>query len=184
MKKLNLNQLPSLEKDKIQTGDILLYSSKGFIGKAIQFFTRSKVNHVSIAIEIWGEMYVYESIEKGFVPVKLEDSIKGKDIFVLKPDFKVDKKAISLLTTSMAGHHRYDFASLLFFQVIYQVTKRVAGKGLWIGRKDANASKRLYCSEAVAYIYNTLHGIMEKWWKYFPAMFLEEAKFRAFKLNK
>ena len=171
--------------EQVQTGDILLYKSKGFLPRAIRWFTRTDVNHVSIAIEMWGEMFVFESIGKGFVPQRIEDSIRGKDITVMKPTFNINSRELSIFTVSMAGHHRYDFASLLFFQPIYTITKRLFGKGWWIGKKDEKAIKRLYCSEAIAYIHNYFYtSVMTNWWKYYPGMFLKERKFKFYKLDK
>ena len=178
-------QMKEIDINRIQTGDILLYKNKGFLPRAIRWFTRTDVNHVSIAVEMWGEMFVFESIGKGFVPQRIEDSIRGADITVMKPNYRIDERQISLLTASMSGHHRYDFFALLVHQPIYTITKRLFGKGKWIGRRDEKAIKRLYCSEAIAYIYNYFTpSIMKQWWKYYPGMFLKEEEFTFFKLEQ
>jgi len=157
--------------DELKTGDILLYESNSFFSKSHTLFTKGKVNHVGICLEIWDEMFVAESEIKGFVPNKLMDSIKGNEIWVMRYIKPIDEKKFAQMITSMLGKHRYDFASLLFFQLWYSLT------GNWIGKKDKNASKRLYCSEAIAYIYSKLVFEMLEWWKYNPKMIWDEENF-------
>jgi len=157
--------------EELRTGDILLYRSKGFLPKAIRFFTRGKFNHVSIAVEFWGEMFVAESESKGFVPNKVRESIKGSDVWVMRYLQPINQRSFAMRITGMLGKHRYDFASLLLFQVWYALT------GEWIGKKDKHASKRLYCSEAIAYIYANEVFEMTEWWKYNPQMIWDEPGF-------
>lgn len=155
----------------LKTGDILLYRSNHLLAKAIRFFTNGKVNHASICVIISDEIFVAESEKEGFVLNKLADSIKGRKILVMRYSASVAEKKLAMRVMSMIGKHRYDFASLLFFQAWYAIT------GNWIGRRDKHASKRLYCSEAIAYIYNEEVGIMNEWWKYNPQMIFEEPGF-------
>ena len=166
-----------MKKSELRTGDILLYKSNHFLARAIRFFTNGKVNHAGIFVEIWGEMFVAESEKEGFIPNKLADSIKGREIWVMRHGKPIDAKKFAIRITSMLGKHRYDFASLLFFQVWYSIT------GKWIGKKDEHASKRLYCSEAIAYIYNKETGEMPEWWKYNPKMIWNESGFYKEKLE-
>lgn len=173
----------TIKMKDLKTGYVLLYTSTHFLSRAIRFFTRSTVNHASICIEEWGEMFVAESDKQGFVPNRILSSIKGRQILVLKPMVPYDEKEMGKQITSMLGHHRYDFASLLFFQVIYNVTKWWNGKGKWLGKQGEKASRRLYCSEAIAFIYNRLTGIMPEWWKYNPDMILRDPNFEHFELE-
>lgn len=57
---------------------------------------------------------------------------------------------------------RYDYISLLVYQVIYSIT------GVWVGNRTSNA---FYCSEYVAYILSHLTNSKElhKWWSISPA---------------
>lgn len=166
-----------MTRDELKTGDILLYRSTHFLARAIRFFTKGKVNHASFCVKIWGEMFVAESEKEGFITNKLADSINGREIWVMRYHKPIDAKKFALRITSMLGKHRYDFASLLFFQVWYAIT------GKWIGKRDEHASKRLYCSEAIAYIYNKEIGIMNEWWRYNPQMIYEETGFTVDKLE-
>lgn len=162
----------------LKTGDILLYRSKNILARAIRLFTRGKVNHASICVEIWGEMFVAESEKVGFVLNKLNDSIKGREIWVLRYKNPIESNRFAKRIVLMLGKHRYDFASLLFFQVWYTIT------GKWIGKKDEHASKRLYCSEAIAYIYSKETGEMTSWWTYNPKMIWDEPNFIREKLER
>lgn len=162
--------------EELKTGDILLYRSKGVLPWLIRLFTNSHVNHAAICVEIWGEMFVAESESKGFVLNKIGDSVRGSEIWVMRYIKPIDYKSFAVRIASMLGKHRYDFASLLFFQVWYSLT------GEWVGKNDKHASKRLYCSEAIAYIYSRELFEMLEWWKYNPKMVWEEKNFMRFRL--
>lgn len=167
----------TIEIKSLRTGDILLYRSNHLLGKLIRFFTRSTVNHAGIVVELWGELFVAESEAKGFVLNRVADSIRGRDILVRRHLISVNTRSFAILIAGMVGKHRYDYFSLLFFQVVYAVT------GKWIGKEDKHASKRLYCSEAVAYIYNKEISIMRNWWEYTPKMLLKGFGFDTYQLK-
>lgn len=166
-----------MKTTELRTGDILLYRSSHFLARAIRFFTRGQVNHAAICLSIWNEMFVAESERPGFIPNKLADSIKGREVWVMRYNKPINERSFALRISAMLGKHRYDFASLLFFQVWYAIT------GKWVGRRDSHASKRLYCSEAVAYIYNLETGEMPEWWRYNPQMLWNQPGFTKVKLE-
>lgn len=135
------------------------------------------MNHASIVVIIDGVPFVAESESKGFILNPLEDSVKGRKIFVKRFNGRTDEAAIIRMVLLMLGRHRYDYFSLLFFQVYYSLT------GKWIGKRDEHASKRLYCSEAIAYIFNKLTGLMVKWWMYNPQMLYDQPGFDLYELE-
>jgi hypothetical protein len=182
--------LPRLDIKDIEAGDLVFRSGTSFIARAIQKFQDWRFNHVAIALDIWGVTYVAESEKPGFITNSIADSIKGaKDVVIGKPKgpMKRSKEIVGKVITPMLGKHRYDFASLLFFQAIYTITSRFSksGEGIWLGKKDNKAMKRLYCSEAAAYIWYVLSGgqIFKKWWKYNPKMLMHSMYFDFYRLK-
>ena len=154
-----------MEHKDFKTLDILLVGSKkGFLPKMIRKFTKSKYNHVAIVVEYCGMLYVAEAVKKGFLPTyKLEDWIRGQKIkgnsvcVKRKPGFMTikDKDKYYQRVRQITGA-RYDYANLLFFQLIKSVFR------LYIGNKNR---KKVICSEAVAYVYLE---VFPKWWKVSP----------------
>ncbi len=163
-------------KTKLEEGSILLFSSKSFIARAIQFFQRNKYNHAGLLIKLFNEWYVAESEAKGLVLNRLSDRLHNNKVLMLIPNFETKPAEITRTVVPMVGKHRYDFFSLLFFQMIYTVTGWF-NRPVWIGRRGNAAGKRLYCSEICALVYFIVYGVMEKWWKYNPAMLYDSTLF-------
>lgn len=160
----------------IQPGYVLMYRSEKLLSRLIRFFQKSPYHHTGLVIELWGELFVAESDSHGLTVNKLSDSIKGYKIVVLKPKFEFDPIVINKFVVPLLGKHKYDVMSLFVYQVIYLIT------GNWIGRKDTHASKRLYCSEFVAYVFHSLYGKFNDWYKTNPRMIFENTSFDHFEL--
>jgi hypothetical protein len=132
--------------------DIVFLQSKGFIPSIIRKLTKCEYNHVGIIHFYEGDLYVFEAVSKGFIPTstfedwKLEKDLKGEKWCVITPkkeNNEWDRKVRCLRIKELVGK-KYEFISLLFYQLIYQISKK------WIGTKN---TKRVICSEAVAYVY-------------------------------
>jgi len=160
----------------IQPGNILLYRSEKLLSKLIRFFQKCPYHHAGIVVELWGELFVAESNSHGLTVNKLEDSIKGSQILILQPQFEIDYIQINKFVIPILGKHKYDIMSLLVFQLYYTLT------GVWLGKHDEHASKRLYCSEFVAYVYHRLYDVFHEWWKTNPRMIFENSSFNHFEL--
>jgi hypothetical protein len=162
----------------IKPGFVLMYRSNKFISKAIRFFLKCPYHHVGLVIELWGELFVAESKRHGLEINRLEDSIRYSRILVLKPKFEYDSVQINKFVVPLLGKHKYDIMSLYFFQLVYLLT------GKWIGKRDEHASKRLYCSEFVAYVFHNFYGRFHDWYKTNPRMIFENSNFDHFILTK
>jgi hypothetical protein len=146
--------LKSIDKYKVLPGDVLHCTGTSFIAKAIQLFCRSRINHTALVISIQNILYVIDADGHGVNP-------KLFDVWMMKNNFKFlisrpdpEFYNISDITNralSKAGHTRYDFASLFWHQLKYQVT------GKWTGKTRIDAEKRMYCSEFVAWVFNIPH---------------------------
>lgn len=133
----------------IKPFDVLLLSSKGFVPKAIQFFTKFEYNHVAIVIPYANELYVVEAQERGFHPSKTltnwleEKNKKGNCVAVLRSKKELDEQVMYTRFKNLVGAN-YEFVNLVFFQLIKVFTHK------WFGSKD---NKTVICSEAIAWIY-------------------------------
>lgn len=52
----------------LKTGDVVLFSGKGFVSRMIQLFTWSKYSHVGLVVERLGKLYVWESTTLSNLP--------------------------------------------------------------------------------------------------------------------
>lgn len=146
-----------LNKHELQNGDVLHCTSQGFIAKAIRLFTRSRVNHTALVIEIWNELFIIDSQANGtnLRPIKEWNKKYNYSYVIDRPNrFAVAQreKAVSVIGTTP-----YDFKSLLWYQPVYILT------GRWRGKRHDEAIERLYCSEYIAWVFD-----MPQWWKASP----------------
>lgn len=169
-------------KTELQEGSILLFSSKSFIARAIQFFQRNRYNHAGLLVKLFEEWYVAEAEARGLVLNKLADRLHGNKVLMLVPRFATMPQEVTKTVVPMVGKHRYDFFSLLFFQMIYTITGWF-NRPVWIGRRGNAAGKRLYCSEVCALVYYLVYGIFIEWWKYNPAMLYNSKQFTHHKVE-
>lgn len=169
-------------KTELHEGSILLFSSKSFIARAIQFFQRNRYNHAGLLVKLFEEWYVAEAEARGLVLNKLADRLHGNKVLMLTPKFEGKPAEITKTVVPMVGKHRYDFFSLLFFQMIYTITGWF-NRPVWIGRRGNAAGKRLYCSEVCALVYHVVYGMFSQWWKYNPAMLYNSNQFTHHKVE-
>ena len=167
------------EQHDIQEGDIILvHSKKGFVPKAIRYFTKCHYNHAAMVIKAMGELYVLEAVENGFILTQtlkeyLKETPKKREILIKRPH---NQSWISIQDAykriSIIIGHKYDFKSLLFSQLIWQLTK----ENNWKGKKDIKAAKRIYCSEACAFAYSHL---FPEWWTVAPVDLFDSKKLKS-----
>lgn len=152
---------------KIETGDNLLVSSKGFLPKAIQWFENCKWNHSAFFLWINGVLYVIEADVHGIALTKFQDYIDGdKGLLVLKPKLPIEDKVKSEIidfVLEYTGHTPYGFINLLFLQPVRYISKFLFGREIWIGHGKSKSSKRFICGEWVAFIYNKFFGWFKNW---------------------
>jgi hypothetical protein len=171
---------------KLQTGDILLVDTEGFIPSKIDEFQGNDYNHAGIIVRAYGETYVFEAIDAGmaFTPIeKYLDRLKsGEDIrlLILRPKEKVwrnvsEKELMTFLLP--LTQQKYEFSNLLFHQAIRYIAKKL-GFELWLGRRKAKAAEKFICGELVMYIYNHFCGMFgDVWYKGAPVDIFNNTKF-------
>jgi hypothetical protein len=155
-----------MTKTQIKAGDVLHCSSSGWLGRKIQKFTKSEINHTAFAIDIWGELFIIDSQKDGTNPRKFDDWQKKYNYSYIihrniNPEF--DVKYYSKRAMSKSGKTPYDFFALFIHQPVFIWT------GIWLGRNRKKAEKRMYCSEFVAWVLK-----IRKWWTYNPKDVYEE----------
>lgn len=149
--------METLRKSELKSGDVLHCTSNGLLGKLIQKFTKSRINHTALVIEVWGELFIIDSQKDGTNPRPFQE-------WVMKYDYKYKihrplnfSNRTKYMAVSKWGHTPYDFASLFIWQPIYILT------GRWHGRKEPRADGRMYCSEYVSWVFE-----LPNWWRLSP----------------
>jgi len=162
-----------IKKEEISDLDVILVASETFVGKSIQKFIDAKINHAGVLIWLENKLYVSEAVGSGLQLVSWEEYINSdKGFIILKPNglsakFDIDYIKHSILSQTKA--HKYDYLSLLVFQPIRHLCRKLFGKSIWLGKKGKYAKKRFFCSEWVAYLYNIYYGKFPSWWLTDPA---------------
>lgn len=155
-----------LEANKLMHGDILHCYSSGFLGKAIQWFTKSRINHTAIVLKINNVTLIADSQANGTNLKTLENWKKKYSYNYMIHRRKVMGAAtrahITRKVFSRMGITGYDFASLLIWQPWYIIS------GRWKGKKKKEAEKRMYCSEFAAWVYD-----VPGWWEKSPQALMD-----------
>lgn len=152
-----------LRKENLKSGDVLHCTSNGWLGKIIKKFTKSKINHTALVIEVWGEIFIVDSQKDGTNLRSLDNWNKmfNYEYKISRPyNFSVDLRN---RVVSKIGATPYDFISLILWQPIYILT------GKWHGHTRKDAEDKMYCSEFVSWVYS-----LNNWWENSPQMVYEE----------
>jgi len=173
---------------KIETGDNLLVSSKGFLPEAIQWFEDCDWNHSAFFIWLNDILYLIEADKHGIALTKWDDYVKSdKGLLILKPRKKIDDKIKSDMidfVLEYTGHTPYGFVNLLFYQPIRYITKYLFNKEIWIGRSESKSGKRFICGQWTVFIYDTFFGWFPNWNKLAPVDIYEDINFDHFEWKK
>jgi hypothetical protein len=154
-------------RDDFRPGDVLLFRHTGFLPKVIRFFMKlySKrknveqdiyYNHVAVIVNLWGELWVADAVEKG---VQVEDSLDRymdkssvKHLTWVKPLSKEEQEDFSKVAISYAMKvTRYDFLNF-WDQARYILT------GEWKGKTGKDSKERVYCSKFAAICMDEVRG--------------------------
>lgn len=138
-------------------GDILVYSKKACISRAIQILTRSKYNHTGT---IGSDGYVYEALQQGYVKQKVKESVKDSiQVIVQRPLHPINVNALDSAIFDMKDA-KYEFIGI-WYEIKHQ---------LWGGWKgDKEVKKNVFCSKASAYIeFKQGNETYNKWWDISP----------------
>ncbi len=153
---------------QLQAGDVINmytpFSPKkpfSWLSLLIRKISKATWSHSAVAIDIWGRTFICEALATGIVVCPIADWGEGAIVSVSRPKVPVDKKEFSSRAMAYVGHTGYDYSSLLWFQLLYQIT------GRWMGHTDASSktTSRFYCSEFVGFLYNKS---FPKWYETTP----------------
>lgn len=155
----------------MKEGDIILISKpkdslyNRIVPPAIRWFTQFEYHHAAVIGLHKGELWVYESVFNGFKPTwKLQDYQlylleNGIKSMVIPKHHQLNIYIFRERLYELTGAP-YDFASLLIWHPIYQLSKRI-GKSWWLGKRGPAAKNRSVCTESIAYIMG-----IDNWWTY------------------
>lgn len=133
---------------ELKTGDILNCTGNKLLSKLIRLFTKSEFSHTAIFIEIWGEPFIIDAQKDG---TQLRPFNKWADKYnykyeVRRAPYELNVTNFSKRMTSKLGT-KYDVKSLVIGQPIEIFT------GKWVTDKKEEYTKKMYCSEFVAWCY-------------------------------
>lgn len=199
-----------MENIQINTGDVLLVSRKTLLARIIQWFQENEWNHAGIIVDIYGELFVIEAIEKGVVPTKYSDKLNSnRKLMILKPKIPLtDEEKINLIKfgLSKCEHEPYDYFNLICYQPFKFITKysviwynnkiykplykkdiknyNKLRHGFWIGRRKSKSDKSYICAEFVMRCFNYIKGWFEdNWYWAAPIDLFESDKFDKFNIK-
>lgn len=172
----------------IKDFDLILVSSGNFLGNAIQDFIDSNINHVGIFVWLEGKLYISEAERKGLQLVPFSEYVnnkKYKSFFLARLRneniSKEKKQNLKHFILRETKNHSYDFMTLLFYQPIKQITRKLFKQSIWLGQKTRKANRRFTCSEWAAYVYNVFFSKFPKWYLTDPAEIKKSEIFKIYK---
>lgn len=149
-----------LDLNTLKTGQIVFFRDDfdirrpiTWLSTLIRFFTGAYFNHVEIVIVLYGEPFLVGAVRRGVLLRSAAQRLQGRNIVIkeLREGYKGDGRLqITRSRILETVGRKYDFISLFWYQLKYQLFKT------WKGRKGKSAANRLYCSEAVALVYSDL----------------------------
>lgn len=164
----------------LKTGDVLhryvpflWYKPKTYIALAIRKFTKCWASHTAMILEVWGQIMVVESDNGKVQIMSFETWVKNCEITVSRYPFLNDLfiKSLSLNALSKQGSTFYDYESTLVDHFIYKET------GVWIGKKDLLAERKMNCSEYIAWCFNKTLDFYPNWFKILPVELYNDNRF-------
>lgn len=141
---------------ELQTGDIIFYSGKGIISKFIQWFTKSKISHVSVVLSTGKnderQVFIAEAQWGGFVFTKtykpwIEQNCGVGRVF--EKMTATQRKQFRSSSIKLLGQ-KYDFMALV------AIAKSIMG----LAPKNDQNLQKVICSEAVELIYRDMGVVL------------------------
>jgi hypothetical protein len=161
---------------ELKAGDIICCSTPfsikspiSWLSAAIRKVSKSDWSHCAVAVSVWGRTFVSEALATGIVLRPLEEWPRGCNVCVMRPKEAINEKDWCIRALSKVGHTGYDYGSLFWYQLIYQLT------GHWVGRTAASkkADQKLYCSEYAGWLYKEQ---FPEWWRMSPSQIQSNSK--------
>lgn len=150
----------------LKTGDIIYtrmpfvwYKPLRYVSWAIRKVLKTWYNHIAIVVFVWGKPYVAESTSGGVKITPLDKWVRDYQLIIKRPKTILSESRIAQRIMRYQGFTGYDYISLVWYQVLLQIT------GKWHGKKRDAADDKLYCSEYVALVYKE---DWIEWWKVTP----------------
>lgn len=141
------------------------YKPLTIISAIIRAVAGVKYNHVEIVVRNWDIPFVNGAIFNGIISRQAIDELSGKQIRVVRRKEPIVERDFCVRANSRIGTTKYDFAGLLFHQLVYQLTNM----RLWIGRSEEKADNRMACYEYAAWCYKDID-----WWKADPVTMIND----------
>lgn len=131
------------------------------ISHLIRKVTGNFWNHAAIMVKIENSWFILESDIKGVVLLPYKDWVREQTLQIWIP---TENPAALGRMLSKCGNTKYDFLSLFWFQLVYQLTGKFYGF-----TSERKAAKTFYCYEYIGWVYH-----MKDWFKIDPDSFIRE----------
>lgn len=151
----------------MKTGDIFFHHGTSLRSKLIQYGTECKWSHCGFVYidELTNEIFILELQQRkalqmprvGLTPISFYE---GQQWTTLPYPKELDVSKM----LKHCGTLPYDIASLAFFQVYRQISKKFFNKDIWLGKVGEGAYKRATCSEFVGHEINAQYPEYCKFW--------------------
>lgn len=117
-------------------------------------FTQSKWSHISVAINLQGDVYIVEMQRTGCDLISYNNWVKKYNYYyeIYRP---IEPASINRIL-SKSSNTKYDLRSLFIRQPLKIIKERITGKKS-ILRKVKNEDSKMTCSEYVAWLYDIKH---------------------------
>lgn len=154
---------------RAETGDLVLFSGKGFISGAIRFFTRSRWSHVGMVIRdaVTGDVLLLEStITEESADTLLGRPVRGVQVVRLAEKLAVYDGTVALRRLELDARppgfddELRELAEIWRYRGYKSFTFTLLGD-LLSGNRRPPRVHRVFCSELVAEIYKRL-GLMTR----------------------
>lgn len=156
-----------MDINKLKPGDIGLFKGKAWVSKqimkAMNIYRKKKglpkrelYSHAFMVVNVWNKIYVAEAQANGIVVKPFDETYaknmdRVKMLTPIKPYTAAEQKKVSKIAVDNSlTPTRYDYFGLLWQlkMVLSPLTRKK--KKDWDGPTGDKATKRMYCTEAVA----------------------------------
>ncbi len=163
-----------MEFSNLKTGDIILsyvstsWNPSTWVSGLIRKISNQKWSHISIVVSCWDTLFFVEALPGGVKMTPISQHPKNLNVMIRRSKNVFIERELACISMSKIGYTKYDMSSVMWFQLLKQIT------GKWYGHTNASnlTDKTMYCSELVGWIYK-----LDDWWKLTPGDFANDNRF-------
>ena len=139
-------------ENRIQSGDIILFSGQRLYQKIIQYISKSKWNHIGVIFESYGHLFLIEAVGSGVQIRRFKQACDGhrNSIRIIRPQWRYVNQNFDLIRNILDNiGNDYDFKGVLAFLI-----RTIYPKFRWQNKTSQ------FCSELIAH---ALENVNYRW---------------------